>query len=153
MPKISQDSIPQRRVLSEPQLVEQLVDVPVPEMVILAHGSSGGCWWQTGTRHVKWDLPQAFTALGGIQILGAGLRCPQIQAQIVDAATPVADVPPCCTSSSSSSSSSSWRCLRSSFGHSSSDAEEGAQTVQKTVWRANCAEDHRDSTVPGWSSL
>ena len=31
VPKISQDSIPQRKLLSEPQLVEQLVEVPVPE--------------------------------------------------------------------------------------------------------------------------
>ena len=97
VPKSSQDSILQRRLLSEPQLVELLVDVPVPEMVILARGKRAlgldwcqvaapgrGHWWQKGTRHVKWDP--------GKQILGAGLRCSQIQVQIVDEATPVADV-------------------------------------------------------------
>ena len=52
MPKISQDSIPQRAVLQAPQLVEQLVEVPVPEMVVLAHGrnAAGVRWCQIAAR-------------------------------------------------------------------------------------------------------
>ena len=39
VPKVTlQDVVPQRAVLLVPQLAEQLVDVPVPESVILAHG-------------------------------------------------------------------------------------------------------------------
>ena len=46
VPKISQDSIPQRKLLSEPQLVERLVDLPVPEGAILARGKSAlGTEW------------------------------------------------------------------------------------------------------------
>ena len=42
VPKITlEDWIPQRAVLREPLPVEQLADVPVPETVILARGSSG----------------------------------------------------------------------------------------------------------------
>ena len=36
--KISQDSIPQRAALRAPQLVEQLVDVLLPQVVTLARG-------------------------------------------------------------------------------------------------------------------
>ena len=52
VPKISQDSIPQRRLLSEPRLVEQLVEVPVPEGGILARGKSvfGVEWCQVAAR-------------------------------------------------------------------------------------------------------
>ena len=39
VPKVTlQDVVPQRAVLRVPQLAEQLVDMPVPESVILAHG-------------------------------------------------------------------------------------------------------------------
>ena len=60
--RISQHSIPQATLLSEPQLVKQLVDVPVPELVILARGKSalGLDWCQvaapgrgTGGRRVR----------------------------------------------------------------------------------------------------
>ena len=47
VPKIiSQDSIPHRAVLRVPQLVEQLVDVPVPRWVTLARGreTAGQAW-------------------------------------------------------------------------------------------------------------
>ena len=35
MPKISQDTIPQRTVLSEPQLAEQLVEAPTDVLVVV----------------------------------------------------------------------------------------------------------------------
>ena len=77
VPKVTlQDVVPQRAVLRVPQLAEQLVDVPVPESVILAHGrcdlgvkwcqiatQGGRCyWWMAGTRHVQWRRPEGFTA-------------------------------------------------------------------------------------------
>ena len=80
VPKIiSHDSIPQRMLLSEPQrLVEQLVDVPVPEAVTLPRGRDaagiewsqvagrGGIyWWMVRTRYAKWDRPKGFTASPG----------------------------------------------------------------------------------------
>ena len=79
MPKISSLSRPPlRRVLPVPQTAEQLVDVPVPD-VILAHGRcdlgvnrcqiatrGGRCyWWIAGTRHVQWRRPEGFTASPG----------------------------------------------------------------------------------------
>ena len=75
VPKVTlQDVVPQRAVLRVPQLAEQLVDVPVPESVILAHGrcdvgvkwcqiatQGGRCyWWMAGTRHVQWRRPEGF---------------------------------------------------------------------------------------------
>ena len=80
VPKVTlQDVVPQRAVLCVPQLAEQLVDMPVPESVILAHGrcdlgvnwcqiaTQGGrcCWWMAGTRHVQWRRPEGFTASPG----------------------------------------------------------------------------------------
>ena len=80
VPKVTlQDVVPQHAVLRVPQLAEQLVDVPVPESVILAHGrcdlgvkwcqiatqGGRGFWWQTGTRHTRNDPPQGFTASPG----------------------------------------------------------------------------------------
>ena len=77
VPKVTlQDVVPQRAVLRVPQLAEQLVDMPVPESVILAHGrcdlgvkwcqiatQGGRCyWWMAGTRHVQW---RRFTASPG----------------------------------------------------------------------------------------
>ena len=70
---------PLRRALPVPQLAEQLVDVPVPEAVILARGRSaagviwyhvaarGGrsYWWMGGSRHVQWVRPEGFTASPG----------------------------------------------------------------------------------------
>ena len=61
VPKISQDSIPQRRLLSEPQLVQQLVEA-VLEGVILARGRSA---LGLGTRNTRMDVPQGFTASPG----------------------------------------------------------------------------------------
>ena len=80
MPKVTlQDVVPQRAVLRVPQLAEQLVDMPVPESVILAHGrcdlgvkwcqiatQGGRCYrWMGGTRHVQWRRPEGFTASPG----------------------------------------------------------------------------------------
>ena len=62
--KISQDSIPQRVAVRAPQLVAQLVDVPLPQVVTLARGKDaagrvwfqlkarrGIYWWLSGTAH------------------------------------------------------------------------------------------------------
>ena len=91
VPKIiSQDSTPQRAVLREPQLVEQLVDVPVPSFhecaVEAARGITqvlarvwdaagnewcqvsapwGVYWWMLGTRHTQWAPPEGATASQG----------------------------------------------------------------------------------------
>ena len=89
VPEISSLSPPPlRRVLPEPQTAEQLVDVPVPD-VMLAHGRcdlgvkwcqiatrGGRCyWWMAGTRHVQWRRPEGFTASPGRYInTGHGLR-------------------------------------------------------------------------------
>ena len=87
VPKITlEDGIPQRAVLREPLPVEQLVGVPVPEVVILARGTSalgldwcqvaapgGGFWWQTGTRNTRRDTPQGFTARPGLRPLWTSL--------------------------------------------------------------------------------
>ena len=86
VPKIIQDSIPQRRVLSEPQhLVELLVDVPPPLLtrrldvseLLACHwdaanqtwfacvGTRGVHRWQRGTRHtLPWEPPPS--GQGGI---------------------------------------------------------------------------------------
>ena len=73
-----EDGAPLRAVLREPRVAEQLVDVPVPHTVILAHGrddraSAGAtCWegvavpiggWSAPT--TKKDRPQGFTASPG----------------------------------------------------------------------------------------
>ena len=79
VPKISSLSCPPlRRVLPAPQTAEQLVDMPVPESVILAHGRCDlgvkwcqiaapgrGYWWMAGTRHTQWHQPDGFTASPG----------------------------------------------------------------------------------------
>ena len=76
VPKISQASIPQRRLLSEPQqLVEQLVEVPVPESVLLALATdfagvawcqfAGTGWCMVGASFTKRDRPFGFTASPG----------------------------------------------------------------------------------------
>ena len=76
MRKISQDSIPQRAARRAPQLVEQLVDVPVPQVVTLARGKGAagrvwcqlkarrGIYWRlSGTRDTQWSSPpEGFTA-------------------------------------------------------------------------------------------
>ena len=85
----SQDSVPQRVVLQRPQLVEQLVEVPVPffrqcviaetlREVVLARfrdsagrvwcqcsGPGGIFWWLSGTRHTQWARPEGLTASPG----------------------------------------------------------------------------------------
>ena len=84
-----EDTIPQRVPLREPQLVEQLVEVPVPsshdcviqetlsEVVRSRHLAAGGCvwcrcsgprglyWWKVGTRHTQWGPPEGVTASPG----------------------------------------------------------------------------------------
>ena len=53
VPKVTlQDVVPQRAVLRVPQLAEHLVDMPVPESVILAHGRCdlGVKWCQIATQ-------------------------------------------------------------------------------------------------------
>ena len=76
VPKIFlEHGIPQRAVVREPLLVDQLLDVPVPDNVILARGRSvpwcevaapcRGYWWITGTQHIQWLLPEGFTASPG----------------------------------------------------------------------------------------
>ena len=74
VPKITVDQAPRRSSLRDPQLVEQLVDVPVPRNVILARGTDiagntwcqvtehqgtkwRAYWWMKGTRHVLWAPP------------------------------------------------------------------------------------------------
>ena len=77
-----EEGIPQRAVLREPLLVEQLADVPVPETVILARGRCAlgavwyhvaargerSYWWMGGSSHVQWRRPQGFTASPGRKI-------------------------------------------------------------------------------------
>ena len=67
---------PPRSSLPEPQVVEQLVDVPIPLTVTLADGkddrgirwrhvwsrSGGTYWWMVGTNHTKRARPDGFTA-------------------------------------------------------------------------------------------
>ena len=79
VPKIAlEDGIPQRAVHREPQLVEQLVHVSVPELVIPARGRdargtewcqvagrTGVYWWTVRTNNTKWDRPEGFTASPG----------------------------------------------------------------------------------------
>ena len=80
-----EDTIPQRAPLREPQLVEQLVEVPVPsshcviketlsEVVLSRHWAADGCgwchcsgpwglhWWKSGVRHTQWGPPEGVTA-------------------------------------------------------------------------------------------
>ena len=86
VPKITlRDGIPQRAVLREPLPVEQLVEVPVLESVILARGRDAAAligprplrcgvhWWMTGTRHVQWLPPEGFTA-SPVRCANAGRR-------------------------------------------------------------------------------
>ena len=79
VPKVAlQDVVPQRALLRVPQLAETLVDMPVPESVILAHGRCDlgvkwcqiaapgrGYWWMAGSRHTQWHRPDGFTASPG----------------------------------------------------------------------------------------
>ena len=79
VPRVAlQDVVPQRALFRVPQLAEQLVDMPVPDSVILAHGRCDlgvkwcqiaapgrGYWWMAGSRHVQWHRPDGFTASPG----------------------------------------------------------------------------------------
>ena len=83
VPKMSQVSIPPGKPLSEPQMVEQLVVVPVPESVLVARGTEfAGVVWCTRGRAGPtgaWRAPStpggnarsdSPPAQGGKQILG-----------------------------------------------------------------------------------
>ena len=75
------DYAPLRAVPGEPQLVEQLVDVPVPVWTELTRdrdvagrvwcriAAYGGrqwvFWWQLGTQHYQWYTPLGITASPG----------------------------------------------------------------------------------------
>ena len=77
--EVPEQDIPMRALVRGVQLAEQLVDVPVPETVILARGRSalGAVWyhvasrsgqsyhWMGGSRHVQWRRPEGFTASPG----------------------------------------------------------------------------------------
>ena len=83
VPKIIHDPTPQRLRRPEPQqLVEQLVEVPVPpvrEVTVMApfvdpagrtwywlSGTDGGsAWYLVGTQHVQWTRPEGLTASPG----------------------------------------------------------------------------------------
>ena len=83
VPKIIHDPTPQRLRPPEPQqLVEQLVEVPVPpvrEVTVMApfvdpagrtwywlSGTDGGsAWYLVGTQHVQWTRPEGLTASPG----------------------------------------------------------------------------------------
>ena len=80
VPKLAQeDGAPLRAVLREPQVVEQLVEVPIPLTVTLADGRddrgirwrhvlgrSGGTYWRmVGTNHTRKDHPVGFTPSPG----------------------------------------------------------------------------------------
>ena len=79
VPRIILEDIPMRALVRGVQLAEQLVDVPVPETVILARGrcALGAVWyhvaarsgqsyyWMGGSRHVQWRRPEGFTASPG----------------------------------------------------------------------------------------
>ena len=57
VPQLAQeDGTPWRAVLREPRVADQLVDVPVPQTVILAHGRDDRgirYWWMVGSNHTK----------------------------------------------------------------------------------------------------
>ena len=77
VPKISQDAIPQRTVLCEPQLAEQLVEVPTPlpptELFITPDGHewcrvvgrTGVYFWNVSGGYTQWRLPEGYTASPG----------------------------------------------------------------------------------------
>ena len=68
VPKIRLDSTPLRRPLSEPQMVEQLVEVPMPVPVLVAR--AGGIFWCMGrtTCTRRSERPLGFTASPGRDI-------------------------------------------------------------------------------------
>ena len=93
VPKLAQeDGTPLRAVLREPGVAEQLVCVPVPHTVTLAHGtddrgirwchvlgrSGGPYWWMVGTDHTNKDRPQGFTASPG-RYINTGQRWPSLR--------------------------------------------------------------------------
>ena len=80
VPKISQDAIPQRTVLFEPQLAEQLVEVPtavtfVPGRALFndryGHewvrvvGPTGVYFWNVSSNNTQWEPPDGYTASPG----------------------------------------------------------------------------------------
>ena len=76
VPKISQDAIPQRTVLCEPQLAEQLVEVPTPlpptELFIAGGhewcrvvGRTGVYFWNVSMGYTQWRPPEGYTASPG----------------------------------------------------------------------------------------
>ena len=80
VPKISQDAIPQRTVLFEPQLAEQLVEVPtavtfVPGRALFNDrhgnewvrvvGTTGVYFWNVSSNYTQWERPDGYTASPG----------------------------------------------------------------------------------------
>ena len=90
VPKIFPEDVPFRAVLRDPQLVEQLVEVPTlvsPSLPVDAKeedtavavvsdaagrtwfqvSGPGGqrWWWLSGSRHTQWDPPERYTARPG----------------------------------------------------------------------------------------
>ena len=73
VPKISQDAIPQRTVLCEPQLAEQLVEVPTPlppTELFIAGGHewverTGVYFWNISMGYTQWRPPEGYTASPG----------------------------------------------------------------------------------------
>ena len=76
VPKISQDAIPQRTVLFEPQLAEQLVEVPtavtfVPGRALFNDrhgnewvrvvGTTGVYFWNVSSNYTQWEPPDTLT--------------------------------------------------------------------------------------------
>ena len=80
VPKFSQDAIPQRTVLFEPQLAEQLVEVPtavtfVPGNTLFndrhghewvrVDGPTGVYFWNVSSNYTQWAPPEGYTASPG----------------------------------------------------------------------------------------
>ena len=97
VPKISQDAIPPRTVFCEPQLAEQLVEVPTPlppSVLFIASdghewcriaGPTGVYFWRVGTQHTQWRHLEGYTASpGGIEILGNADHALQVPAVLAD---------------------------------------------------------------------
>ena len=80
VPQVSQDAIPQRTVLFEPQLAEQLVEVPTAVTFVpgnaLFNDRHGHEWvrvvgptrvyyWNVSSNYTQWEPPEGYTASPG----------------------------------------------------------------------------------------